>query len=217
MSEISPHDDDDDASSARKRRRGKTEYELPNNHDEHLANEDGVSSTVADNEADGVFYAEKKRSATEDENPGATKKIKIEEDEQIPAALCQPRLPDLILDMKNDHNYLQIINEAIKKTVGEEFGRRAEKEMGKTILHELRRDYRVLDANGFPVQDDVALHSKHIAQFGSLLYDNSHLTFSPRTPLKDICRCLRRKYYDEKKSSFPTIRGCPGKFLPSIF
>ena len=137
---------------------------FPVNHNEYGHNESSIparESTAAVNEADDIFYEEKKRAATEDENPGATKKSRADgEGEHIP----RPRLPNLVLSMKNDVNYSEIMNEAIKAIVGKEFSTEAEKEMGASILHKLKRNYHLLDANGEPVDDNTALHSKYIAK-----------------------------------------------------
>ena len=136
----------------------------PVNYSEYFANEDDVSSTAAVNEADDIFYEEKKRSAVEDKNPGVTKKSKADgegQGEQIPAALPRPRLPNLILSMRDEPNYRQIMNEAIQKIVGKEFSAVAEKELGTSILQKLQGDYHLLDTNGQPADDGVALHSKH--------------------------------------------------------
>lgn len=150
----------------------------PFNYNEYFVDEDDVSSTAAVNEADDIFFEEKKRSATEDENPGATKKSKADgEGEQIPAALPRPQLPNLILSMKDDTNYRQIINDAIQKIIGKEFSTEAEKEMGASILQKLQQDYHLLDTNGEPAEDVVALHSKYIANVRLTLYASLHLTF----------------------------------------
>jgi len=122
--------------------------------------DDDVSSTAAVNEADDDANEEKKRSATEDDNPGATKKSKADgEGEQIPAAL--PGLPDLVLSMKQDGNYLRIMNEAFKTMDGSEYNATVEKEMAREILQKLQRDYHLLDTNGDSADDNVALQSKY--------------------------------------------------------
>ncbi len=141
---------------------------FPVNHNEYGHNESSIparESTAAVNEADDIFYEEKKRAATEDENPGATKKSRADgEGEHNPAAPPRPRLPNLVLSMRNDTNYHRIMNEAITTIVGKEFSTEAEKDMGASILHKLKRNYHLLDANGEPVDDNTALHSKYIAK-----------------------------------------------------
>lgn len=124
--------------------------------------DDDVSSTAAVNEADDDANEEKKRSATEDDNPGASKRSRADgEGEQIPAAAALPGLPDLVLSMKQDGNYLRIMNEAFKKMDGSEYNATVEKEMAREILQKLRRDYHLLDTNGDSADDGVALQSKY--------------------------------------------------------
>lgn len=177
----------------------------PFNYSEYFVDEDDVSSTAAVNEADDIFYEEKKRSATEDKNPGATKKSKADgEGEQIPAAaaLPRPRLPNLILSMRNDSNYSQIINEAIQKIVGKEFSTNAEKEMGASILQKLQQDYHLLDTNGEPADDGVALHSKHIA--------NVRLTLFTSNFTSNFLFChLSKKYVSVSVTSTDMRRASP--------
>ena len=122
--------------------------------------DDDVSSTAAVYEADDDFGAneEKKRSTAQDDNPGATKKSKAGEGEQVPA---QPRLSNIVLSMKDDINYRQFMKEEFKKLDGVEYNTKFEKEMEKEILQRLQRDYHLVDTNGDSADDDVALQSKH--------------------------------------------------------
>ncbi|KAK1745930.1 hypothetical protein QTG54_003854 [Skeletonema marinoi] len=136
--------------------------------------DDDVSSTAAVNEADDDANEEKKRSATEDDNPGATKKSKADgEGEQIPAAL--PGLPDLVLSMKQDGNYLRIMNEAFKTMDGSEYNATVEKEMAREILQKLQRDYHLLDTNGDSADDNVALQKIRMCL-------RNKYTYKPRKP-----------------------------------
>ena len=129
--------------------------------DKVSSNEDDVLSISAVNGAEGDFDVEKKRAADEDKNPGATKKSKPDgEDEQIPAAALPPPRANLILNMKEEPSFRQIMTEAIEKMKGVEYNSVDEKEVGKTIMDKLKLKYRLLDTDGSPANDEVALHSK---------------------------------------------------------
>ena len=146
-----------------------TKYFEDEDEDDDVDDSD-VSSTAAVNEADDDANEEKKRSAAKDDNPGATKKSRADgEDEQSPAAPL-PGLPDLVLSMKQDGNYLRIINEAFKKMDGSEYNATVEKEMAREILQHLQRDYHLLDTNGDSADDGVALKSKHPVVCFNILY-----------------------------------------------
>lgn len=131
--------------------------------DEDGSDEDDVLTTAAVVD-DGGFNEEKKRVKATDENPGATKKKKTDgEDEQIPAASLPPPRLNLILNMREDANFRRTIDGAIEemKMKGVEYNGAVEKEMGKSIMKKLQKEYRIIDANGASVDDVVALKSKY--------------------------------------------------------
>lgn len=133
----------------------------PINYNE-FSDEDDVSTTAAVNGADCDFNEAKRRAAAEDKNPGATKKSKADgEDEQIPAAALPPPRVNLILNMKEDARFRKIMNEAIENMIGVEYNAVVEKEVGTSIMEKLKRKYHLLDTNGAPADDVIALHSKY--------------------------------------------------------
>ena len=134
------------------------QYYPPRYSDEDGSDEDDVSTTaICPNE-------EKKRPPATDENPGATKKNKVDgEDDQIPAASLPPPRLNLILNMREDANFRRTIDGAIEemKMKGVEYNVVVEKEMGISILKKLQKEYRIIDANGASVDDVVALKSRY--------------------------------------------------------
>mmetsp|Transcript_8423 Transcript_8423/g.13903 ORF Transcript_8423/g.13903 Transcript_8423/m.13903 type:complete len:646 (+) Transcript_8423:137-2074(+) len=161
----------------------------PINYNE-FSDEDDVSTTAAVNGADCDFNEAKKRAAAEDKNPGATKKSKADgEDEQIPAAALPPPRVNLILNMKEDARFRKIMNEAIENMIGVEYNAVVEKEVGTSIMEKLKRKYHLLDTNGAPADDVIALHK--------------------------ISTCLRNKLnYQMRKSD---EQSQPSRLLPKIF
>lgn len=123
--------------------------------------EDDVSSTAAVvNETYDDSDEGKKRSATEDENPGATKKSKSdgEGEQKLPAV---PALPNIVLSMRDDANYAQFMKEEFKKMDWVEYNPTIGKVMGNEILQQLQLEYHIVDKNGDSIDDNFALESKH--------------------------------------------------------
>jgi hypothetical protein len=154
----------------------KPELYPPQYSDEDGSDEDDVLSTAA------VVF---KRAAAVDVNQGAAKKSKVDgEDEQISAASLTPPRLNLILNMYEDANFRRIMNAEMKKMKWAEYNAAVEKEVGASIMKKLRREYRIIDANGASVDDAVALQSEF--SLVQIFFDDPwyHLTFFSSLPQK---------------------------------
>ena len=111
--------------------------------------DDDASSTAAVAEDVGYNEEKKRSAAAEDyEIPAVAKKIK--------------GLPVIVLNMTQDKNYVKIVESYEESNINtaQDHYHSFWKDMARGALEEIKKNFRPVDSNGHPIDDETAKKSK---------------------------------------------------------